>query len=217
MASIRERDHQARVKPVTPVWPGGPRWPAPFVASGQHRVFERLMHQQFWLWGCDVRRAEGNLLTLQGFAKTRPPAGAHCATSRYRHTVMGTIELTLWGFGLLAQRPGDGALFLPRLSLRPRCASCGAAIDGRWDPHDFEDFRRPADACDHRRVRLLLADLLTWLADYEREVIQEAGLAFRAASIAAWKRPVGPAHEVPDRWDALAAAIGAEIASLPLG
>lgn len=192
---------------------GRARQPLLFAASGQRPAFERLMQQQFWLWGCDVRRPEGNLLALHGFAKGRPPEDAHCTTSRYTRTVDGDIDLALWGFGLVAQRAGHGALFLPRLSLRPRCGTCGAPLDGRWDPHDFGDFHRPAAPCDHRRVRLLLADLLGWLATYERFVIQEAGLAFRAASIAAWKRPSGSAQDLPAHWDALAATLRAEAAT----
>jgi hypothetical protein len=35
-----------------------------------------LLHLQCWLWGCDIRRAEGNLLLAYGFSRQRPPSGA---------------------------------------------------------------------------------------------------------------------------------------------
>ncbi|MGN6030979.1 MAG: hypothetical protein ACTHQE_04875 [Thermomicrobiales bacterium] len=180
-----------------------------FAERDQRLAFERLIQQQFWLWGCDVRRPEGNLLALQGFTKVRPPADARCATSRYTASIPAGIELALWGFGLLAGR-GDGAVYLPRLSPRPRCGACGAPLDGRWDPDDFPEFRRPASSCDHRLVRTTLADVLRWLASYEQRVLDLAGPAYRAATIAAWKRPIGTAQDLPDRWLALADALATE-------
>ncbi|MGC4106348.1 MAG: hypothetical protein QM753_08340 [Thermomicrobiales bacterium] len=187
-----------------------PRMPMLFSRAEDRHRFERMMQQQFWLWGCDVRRPDGNLLALHGFEKQRPPEGSTCSTSRYARVVSGDIELALWGFGLLATRAGDGSVFLPRLSLRPRCAECHAALDGRWDPDDFTDLHRPSDSCDHRRVRLLLADVLRWIETYEREVLDVAGVAFRSASVAAWKRPIGPAQDLPQHWIKLASTLQAE-------
>ncbi|MGC4191621.1 MAG: hypothetical protein QM589_10720 [Thermomicrobiales bacterium] len=188
-----------------------PIQPPQLFADRQHRTtFARMMQQQFWLWGCDVRRQEGNLLALHGFEKQRPPEESGCSTSRYTRRVAQDIDLVLWGFGLLASREGDGSVFLSRHALRPRCGDCGASLDVRWDPDDFRDLRRPASACDHRRVRLLLADVLAWIADYERSVLDTAGISFRSSSIAAWKRAVGPAQELPARWNELATSLHTE-------
>ncbi|HWK79739.1 MAG TPA: hypothetical protein VNP95_03185 [Thermomicrobiales bacterium] len=184
-----------------------------FTEGSQRAAYERLIQQQFWLWGCDVRRPEGNLLALHGFAKMRPPADSRCTTSRYTAVIPGGIDLALWGFGLLARR-GEDAVFLPRLSARPRCGTCGAPLDGRWDPDDFPEFRRPASGCDHRLVQAVLADVFRWLASYERHVLDIAGASYRAGAIAAWKRPIGAAQELPARWAALADALDAEMAAI---
>jgi hypothetical protein len=46
-----------------------------------------LLHQQCWLWGQDIRRAEGNLLLEYGFERKRPPEGAN-ACSQYSLQLM---------------------------------------------------------------------------------------------------------------------------------
>ncbi|MGB3329015.1 MAG: hypothetical protein WBA46_08690 [Thermomicrobiales bacterium] len=210
MPPIANPSRSARNARETASRPMARHVPLLFSQADQRPRFERMMQQQFWLWGCDVRRPEGNLLTLHGFEKQRAPESAAGATSRYTRIVDGNLEMALWGFGLLARREGDGSVFLPRLSLRPRCGDCNAPLDGRWEPDDFNDLRRPTEPCDHRLVRVLLADVLRWIETYEQQVMDAVGLSFRAASVAAWKRPIGPAQDLPAHWNRLAATMQAE-------
>lgn len=69
------------------------RFPERLVSQGT-----KLLTQQCWYWGCDVRRAEGNLLLERGFTRTRPPAGAEGSTAYALEPALGA-QLTLWSFG----------------------------------------------------------------------------------------------------------------------
>lgn len=182
-----------------------------FAEKAQRTRFRTMMHQQFWLWGCDVRRPEGNLLLQHGFAKQRPPDNASSATSRYLGRVAGGMEIALWGFGLFATRPGVSSVFLPRLSLSPRGGVGTVELDGRWDPDGFLDLPRPQTVGDHCELRLLLADAFSWIREYERAVIGAAGYEYRAASIAAWKRPIGSATDLSIHWGTLATSLRSEV------
>ena len=78
-----------------------------------------LIDQEMWCWGCDVRRAEGNLLTQYGFTKRPSPEPRyHSAYTLYGVIPDGT--LTLWGWGLWIAAPERGSLFISRDRFRVR-------------------------------------------------------------------------------------------------
>lgn len=177
---------------------------SPLKSSAMKKRFKGLMEQQFWLWGCDVRRAEGNLLILGAFTKTRPPEDSSVQISRYTKSISPTQTIMLWGFGAAIDDSERGVLFIPRYGLRPRCGMCGTDLAGFWDPTRFLQLPTPQEVCEHETAWLLLADLLRWVSDYEGWVLSQAGLAYRSSSITAWKRPVEPAASLPDLWKELA-------------
>ncbi|MCS6839908.1 MAG: hypothetical protein NZ701_03935 [Roseiflexus sp.] len=73
---------------TTQAWPTLP-------AHLQQRGAE-LLHLQCWLWGCDIRRPEGNLLLEYGFSRQRPPAGA-TGSSAYLRTADPDTVIVLGG------------------------------------------------------------------------------------------------------------------------
>jgi len=199
---MRERSHvidlSAPIAPPALTLKGNP------VTGGHRRRVHVLMEQQFWLWGCDVRRADGNLLMTFSASKTRPPSDATCKTSRYDLAIAPGRVISLWGFGLAVADDRLGTLVLPRYGFHPRCGECGADLGGCWDPRDFtERFAHPR-TCDHERTMTLVPELFAWIARYERDVIATAGIAYRETTIRAWQRPVEPAIALPEAWDQLA-------------
>jgi hypothetical protein len=168
------------------------------------RVGTRLLHQQCWHWGWDIRHGAGNLLLDHGFSRYRVEAEKGSAyTLRREHGV----TVTLWGFGMFYGVDGLGGLYLQRYGFAPRLLTA--------DPpptairlHDLPARRAPTTEDDWRVVGQLAPDAFRWIAAYERWVLETHGLAYRRAAIRArprleLRRAVPPAR-VPTVWENLA-------------
>jgi hypothetical protein len=68
--------------------------PRQYLSGAIQRRGSMLLNQQCWLWGQDVKRAEGNLLLLHGFDRQRPPV------SQDTLLLAGNLKVGLWGFGM---------------------------------------------------------------------------------------------------------------------
>lgn len=176
-----------------------------------HRLALRLLAQQFWLFGCDIRRAEGNVLLELGFEKHRPPAGSRVTASRYTRVFSDDRAVMLWGFGLYWRDPVLGGLYVPRSEFSPMLRTSSALPLDAWDPDHMDGLSLPCTAQQIERCRILLGDALGWIRDYERAVAALAGNAYRAHAVQAWKRPCGPATELAAQWQVVSDAV----ASLP--
>ena len=71
-----------------------------------------LIDQQMWCWGCDVKRAGGNLLSLHGADKRPSPNPRY--NSAYVFQLDEKTVLNLWGWGLWIACPRRGSLFIGR-------------------------------------------------------------------------------------------------------
>jgi hypothetical protein len=152
------------------------------------------LNQQCWVWGQDVRRAEGNLLLEFGFVRRRSEDGSH-ASSQYTLEVRDGMCLRLWGYGLYFGEIEGRGIYLNRFEFMPR----RAVSDGeRW--HSVNEFAELGAAAD----TALLEDALYAIADYERWVLRSYGVAYRMACLAGWsKRQLAPAASSAD-WEHLA-------------
>lgn len=154
-----------------------------------------LLNQQCWLWGQDVRRAEGNLLLELGFERVRPPAGQQGCTQYTRADADG--ELRLWGFGCY-HRQATG-VYLNRYAFAPLAVTLQEDV---WAVASIPDSTEAAD-CSR------LAATVRTLASLEQQIQQATGLDYRARCLHGWnKRAVPPAALVP-AWLALAREIEA--------
>ncbi|MCS6801805.1 MAG: hypothetical protein RMM58_01560 [Chloroflexota bacterium] len=168
----------------------------------ERRLLDALVDQQFWCWGQDIRRPEGNLLLAFGFERTRPPAGV-LGSSCYRLAGAGR-EVVLWGWGLLLVGPAGG-VFLPRHGFAPRPALAPLAAPC-WSPEGLPPL---GDAPVPGTGRWFQA-AADWIADYEAWVLATVGLAYRRACAAG--SPRATFGLFPERLPALWRHVGERIA-----
>ncbi|MBK8031816.1 MAG: hypothetical protein IPK17_20500 [Chloroflexi bacterium] len=141
-----------------------------------------LIDQQMWCWGCDVRRAEGNLLTQYGFIKRPAPEPRyHSAYTLYEAIPDGA--LTLWGWGLWIAAPERGSLFIGRDRFHVRWIPETDLAPSAWLERDL-----PSGCADTRfsDAYLLLHAAFLWIAAYEHWVVEVHEQSYRARTIEAY-------------------------------
>jgi hypothetical protein len=178
------------------------RFPERLVSRGT-----RLLTQQCWYWGCDVRRPEGNLLLALGFERTRSPEGVEGSTMYMLEPAPGA-QVILWSFGVFLGREGAGGLFLNRFRFEPLLMGHSTLPPEIWQIDQLPALGR-ADDADRARLATLLGDLLHWVIAYEHTVLAVQGLAYREACLAQWSRQkLGlPADALVPAWQNLAEEI----------
>ena len=192
------KHHRVIAVTEAPVW----RFPERLVSRGT-----KLLTQQCWYWGCDVRRPEGNLLLEYGFTRTRPPGGGEGNTSYLLEPTPGA-QLILWSFGVFFGCTGMGGLFLNRFRFEPLLADRATLPPEIWQMKQLPALNRATDA-DRTRITVLLGNLVRWVIAYEHTVLAVQGLAYREACLAQWSRQrLGFAADgfIP-AWEELAGAV----------
>jgi hypothetical protein len=175
----------------------------------------RLMNQQCWCWGQDVRREEGNLLIAYGCSRERPPAGIAGATM-YTIRPESRSTIVLWAFGLFYGQQGVGGLFVPRFGFTPSLVSSEQPPAGVWSPNHLPPMAIPTSATDWHRAGRLLAAAVRWIAGYEEWVLAHYGAAYRDGIVAKLPYATIPVENMPAEWLALmprCEALGGETAS----
>lgn len=173
----------------------------------------RLLTQQCWYWGCDVRRPEGNLLLALGFDRTRPPEGVEGSTLYMCEPAPGA-QVILWSFGVFFGCAGAGGLFLNRFRFEPLLMDQATLPPAIWQIEQLPNLSR-AGGADRARLSALLGDLLHWVVAYELTVLAVQGLGYREACLAQWSRSkLGlPADAIVPAWQTLTVAIEASCSS----
>jgi hypothetical protein len=177
------------------------------LSTWRRRYLSRLLNQQFWLFGYDVRRPDGNILLDFGFEKCRPPAGGSFTSSRYVRIMNDGLAIGLWGFGMYISEGGERGLFLTRSGLAMRVHTCADVLSANWNPLDCDELRAPRNGADAILARSLLGRGACWVSSYEREVVDRYGLAYRQQALAAWKRVCCPAEDVGTEWSNVATVL----------
>lgn len=162
-----------------------------------------LLDQQMWLFGCDIRRTEGNALVEYGFQRIRPPQPER-ASSRYELRRSDGTSVLLWAFGIYFSEDESEGLFLRRYEFSPRLMSAPQAA---WKPEDLPPPRLPASKAQSLQMSALLRKALYWLAEYELWALERLSAPYRAACLSAWPKRVTPdPAETPQAWRELAQA-----------
>lgn len=176
----------------------------------------KLLAQQCWGWGCDVRRPEGNLLLAYGFDRHRcPKSGAD--SSMYALTPAPGVQVALWTFGFGYCQVMDGGLFLDRFLFAPRLFDAAQLPPTIWQPAELPPQRRAEGADDLARLARLLPAALAWIIDYERWALATYGLDYRQNCLAQWSRQklALPPEQMVAAWESLAAECNQALAAAP--
>ncbi len=157
--------------------------PAALATTPRHAA--ALLDFQFWCWGQDIVRPQGNLLMAAGATRTRAPQRDRA--TRYDLAWTGAIRISLWGFAAVVH-PEDGpALVLPRHRWAPRLAPFEPLGHEVLRPGHLPEGTVPRTETDWLRARALLASFAHWTAEYEALVRTQAGLDWRRTCAA--RRP----------------------------
>jgi len=165
----------------------------------------RLMHFQCWLWGCDIRRPEGNLLLEHGFSRQRPPAGT-VGSSAYMLMLAPNAKLVLWGFGAFCGDPIEGGVYLRRYEFTPVIVPQLNMHRLPWLPEQLRPAVLPPDLDAAQRMKQQFVMLLEWIARYEIWVRDSCGLEYRRQCAAESKKHRFriPVEELVEEWQQLA-------------
>jgi len=162
-----------------------------------------LIDQQMWCWGCDVRRAEGDLLLQYGAVKRPSPNpryhGAYC----YR--LEGDAIINLWGWGLWIACPQRGSLLLSRSRFKIQYTSEFIPMPEAWCKRDLPPTKPNIDDSEFVHVHHLLTTALHWVGTYETWLNSQVAPDYREHVLTKWpqrKRYKGgiPATEMADSW-----------------
>ena len=151
-----------------------------------------LLHQQCWLWGCDIRRAEGNLLLAYGFTRQADPAGKR-STQYTLHRDDGSIA-RLWGSGFYFGDAEEG-IFLNRFAFEPRLVRFA---------EEWQDPARLKEAPRYFDFRCL-RDACAWIAEYELWLSQKVDEGYRHICLLSGPNPAQEASSLSMMWRELAA------------
>ena len=173
------------------------------LSSDVRRWAAGLLEQQFWCWGRDITRPEGNVLLDLGMCRHRAP-NLKQGCSQYTGGGADNATVILWGFGLIYSVPEVGNLFLRRYKFSPLLVE-------RLPPspiHDVSDLIgciRPWSRDCWRVVRLLVRGAASWIAHHEHWVAENLGVAYRESALKVRGKPaVVSAKEMASSWEWLA-------------
>ncbi|MEG9431582.1 hypothetical protein [Terriglobus sp. ADX1] len=155
-----------------------------------------LLHQQCWLWGCDIRRSEGNLLRAYGFARQADPEGKR--STQYTLGLEDGSIVRLWGSGLYFGDQEEG-VFLNRFAFEPRLVRF---------TQDWQDPARLKEAPRYLDFQRLSA-ACAWVGAYEAWTLLQLGKAYRRVCLSSGPDPAQEAEGIAAGWRQLAKDLAA--------
>jgi hypothetical protein len=183
------------------------------IPANMRRSAIPLIDQQMWCWGCDARRAEGNLLMVYGAEKRPSPSTRY--HSAYMFQASNAAVLTLWSWGIWVSHPDWGSLFVSRSRFRVRYTSEVIQTPDAWRSRDLPYMSGARDETEARYADILLATALEWMGNYEQWLCNHMGPEYRERIVDNWpqrKQHKGgiPAAEMSTYWFDLSTRISKE-------
>ena len=155
-------------------------------------IGRKLLTQQCWCWGQDIKCEAGNVLLQYGFERIRPPAGESGATT-YSLKLLPNARVSLWGFGLFYGEEGQGGVFIGRFNFEARFCAHWDLPRPVWAPPHLNDFVRvPSTRGERERTRLLLSRAVLWMGRYESWVLATHGIEYRCRCLEKFPQAVAP-------------------------
>jgi hypothetical protein len=150
----------------------------------------KLMNEQCWCWGADIRYGDGNLLLTYGFRRDRTPAPT-LGSNMYSVHPSPTSLIALWGWGLFYGDANLGGMFIGRNGFAPMITPTGTIPSPIFSSSDLPSLKVPATETEYQMAGHLTGSALRWIAHYEAWLLPIAGEAYRLSCLSEWrKRPV---------------------------
>lgn len=162
-----------------------------------HQEIAWMLDLQFWLFGCDIKHPQGNLLIELGFERTRPPEGLSGSTQYQARIADGVLKL--WGFGFWYKTINDSqGVFLRRHEFDPRLYTLSKPI---WRIEDLPPSQFPATVAQIAYTWECLSRVFDWFANYEEEILQRCGESYRKQCLIQWtKHRVDRSQDLLEWW-----------------
>ena len=144
-----------------------------------------LLNQQIWYWGRDICKEEGNLLLEIGFERIEPPPTSDAVSSVYSLELPGDRNIILRGYGIFYGCSNHGGIFLRRYEFIPGYSSNSKLQNPPWLDTDLPQFRSPLKN-ELRSYTFLLTELITWIQNYEKNILKNYGLGYRHSVLEEW-------------------------------
>ena len=167
----------------------------------------RLLDQQFWRWGCDVKHTTGNLLVRFGFTRIPPPTADQSLTSVYLQEVDSCTRIVLRGSAAFYGHDCQGGLLVRRFDSQPYRTPSSQLEELPHTPDCLPPLE-PFQQAD-QQGRKLTSELFRWIAQYEAWIIREFGTQYVERSLELrGKRPVVEVSATEIEWLRLADEMG---------
>lgn len=167
-----------------------------------HQEVAKLLDQQFWRWGCDVKHPAGNLLVEYGFERIPPPCRVEGGSSAYRLHIDANRRIILRSFAVFFGDDRFGGILFKRFEGQ---AFRTPGSDLARVPHTELDLLRMHRSQDQPETRALTAALFRQIVDYETWVYDRHGLDYVEQTLSSRnKRPAVPADRACEDWMKLA-------------
>jgi hypothetical protein len=178
----------------------------------QNRVFAAgLLSQQIWCWGQDIERADGNWLQEVGFDRATPPEEEKDCASVYRRELPRGQRIVLRGFGVFFGDNRHGGIFVERFGFSPQYTQQSRLAIDAWSCEDLPPMAPPRDDKESIVCRLLVMGLTEWIVDYEWQIRERLGAAYRCNSLRQWnngKRFYLPEEHMMSAWRQISLLVG---------
>lgn len=150
----------------------------------------KLLNEQCWCWGADIRHRDGNLLLTYGFRRDRAPAPT-VGSNMYSYHPTPTQVIVLWGWGMFYGETTTGGLFMGRNGFAPMITNTPTISTPVFSSEALPTLKIPKSEKEYQIAGQLTGNALRWIAHYETWVVATAGEEHRLACLATWrKRPV---------------------------
>lgn len=163
-------------------------------------MWNRLVDQQFWLFGQDVVAAEGNRLLTYGGERLATMQRGKAACYRLPISPHSNAYLYLWGFGALHTVDGSAVAFLQRAAgkiKQPPVARQPAA----YEHATAETFLKWKTAT--AQPGRLLRPIAQWIVAYECWIRDFYGAEARRDNVSSWdafKKPTTNPDSIAEDW-----------------
>lgn len=166
------------------------RWLEQVLPKKTVQQVAKLMNEQCWCWGADIRHKDGNLLLTYGFRRDRAPA-PHIGSNMYSFHPCPRQLIALWGWGLFYGDVSLGGVFIGRNGFAPLLTSASTLATPIFSSGDLPSLQIPVSETEYQLTGQLTGKALRWIAAYERWIVPIVGETHRLACLAEWrKRPV---------------------------